>query len=112
MATAAVGVRGLRAVGATTLLDRVPVSWKRERDERRHVIGGLVFGVGWTLAATCPGPVAAQVGRGQLSAVFTITGILGGVALVDRVQQRRKIVQRAPTEIGRPEFPARQGGFS
>jgi len=42
-------------------------------------------GIGWSLAGTCPDPVAAQLGRGQLASVFTIAGVLMGVLAAGRV---------------------------
>lgn len=41
--------------------------------------GGVIFGVGWAITGACPGIALVQVGQGQLAAVFTLLGILGGV---------------------------------
>ena len=90
MVTAAIGVRVLRIVNARTLLDQRPVAWTVQAARRRHVIGSVVFGMGWGIAGTCPGPIAAQLGRGQLAAVFTITGVLAGIALHDQMRARRE----------------------
>lgn len=40
--------------------------------------GGLLFGVGWAIAGTCPGTALAQLGEGHLVALFTFAGILLG----------------------------------
>jgi len=43
-----------------------------------QVVGGLLFGVGMTLAGACPGTVMAQVGAGYKDAWFVLVGgILG-----------------------------------
>jgi uncharacterized membrane protein YedE/YeeE len=86
MATAAVGVRMLRRGGVRAVVDWRPIGWTIQPVRSRHVIGSVVFGMGWSLAGTCPGPLAAQLGRGQLSAVFTIAGLFAGIALHDRVR--------------------------
>lgn len=54
-------------------------AFPRERVERRHVVGSLVFGLGWGVADACPGPIATQIGQGIPWAVFTFAGMLGGV---------------------------------
>ena len=43
-----------------------------------HVVGSLIFGVGWAVADACPGPIATQVGQGVLWSLFTITGVVAG----------------------------------
>jgi uncharacterized protein len=55
------------------------LTFPRERVERRHVAGSLLFGLGWGVADACPGPIATQIGQGIPWAVFTFAGMLGGV---------------------------------
>jgi uncharacterized membrane protein YedE/YeeE len=94
MATAAVGARLLRRLGARSLLG-APVAWTLTRPSPNHVYGSLLFGVGWGIAGTCPGPVAAQLGRGQASALFTVAGVLAGVALFGYAKARSERGHRA-----------------
>ena len=61
---AQVGQRLLRRRRAHALLTGAPVSWTAERPGRRHVVGSLLFGVGWGVADACPGRFATQVGQG------------------------------------------------
>jgi len=96
MVTAAVGVRALRIFNVRALLHDVPITWSVQSVRRRHVIGSVVFGVGWAIAGTCPGPVAAQLGRGQIVAAFTIVGVLAGIALHDRVSIPRESDLKRP----------------
>ena len=49
---------------ARALLTHEPVRWSTLEPERRHVIGGRLFGLGWAMSSACPGPVAAQLGQG------------------------------------------------
>jgi uncharacterized protein len=62
---AAIGLRLLRAAGTRAVLTGDPIAWSPDRIERRHVVGSLLFGAGWSIAGTCPGPVAAMVGQGR-----------------------------------------------
>ena len=94
MLTAAIGVRLLRALNVRSVLDHAPVAWTTQSPRRQHVVGGVVFGIGWSLAGTCPGPVAAQLGRGQIAAVFTIIGLLSGIRIHDVLRSRRGSITR------------------
>ncbi len=40
--------------------------------------GGFLFGLGWFVTGTCPGPIYAQLGGGEFFAVFTLAGALAG----------------------------------
>lgn len=50
--------------------------------------GGFLFGVGWFITGTCPGPVYAQLGGGEFFAVFTLIGALAGVYAFAAVKPR------------------------
>jgi uncharacterized protein len=97
MVTAAIGARLLRAFGVRSLLDAAPIAWTTQPPRRKHIVGSVLFGIGWSLAGTCPGPVAAQLGRGQLAALFTIGGLLTGIHVHDRIRIRRGAVISAVT---------------
>ena len=40
--------------------------------------GGFLFGLGWFITGTCPGPIYAQLGGGEFFAIFTLIGALAG----------------------------------
>ena len=67
------------------MLTGEPVAWSPSAPRRRHVVGSLIFGVGWAVADACPGPIATQVGQGVLWSLFTITGVVIGMVLFLRV---------------------------
>src|SRR6478609_2186537 len=86
----AIGARLLRALHVRSVLDAAPIAWTTQPPQRKHVAGSVLFGIGWSLAGTCPGPVAAQLGRGQFAALFTIGGLLAGIVVHDRIRVRRE----------------------
>lgn len=45
---------------------------------RRHITGGLVFGVGWGLAGVCPGAALASLGAGNWPMLAGLLGMLLG----------------------------------
>ena len=69
-------------------MTRERISWTTARPERHHVVGSAIFGVGWGIANTCPGPVAAQLGQGAFWSVLTIAGIFAGIRLREYVAAR------------------------
>jgi uncharacterized membrane protein YedE/YeeE len=93
--SAAIGVRLLRAAGVKSLVGGEPLSWTPTRPGRHHFYGSLLFGLGWGVAGTCPGPIAAQLGRGQWAALFTVAGVFAGVALFGYLKERREQLHHA-----------------
>ena len=43
-----------------------------------NTLGGLLFGVGFALAAYCPGTSAAALGQGNYDALAVMLGLMGG----------------------------------
>jgi uncharacterized membrane protein YedE/YeeE len=84
--TASAGVWLLRRRGARALLTGERIDWKPEPPQRRHVVGSVLFGIGWALADACPGPIATQVGQGIAWSLFTIAGVVAGIWLFLRRQ--------------------------
>lgn len=90
---AAVGARLLRANNFRALATGEAVAWSIEKPQTRHVFGSALFGAGWSLAATCPGPVAVMIGQGRLSGLFAAAGIVIGVTL-QAMWQRASTAQK------------------
>jgi hypothetical protein len=76
---ATVGVSLLRRRSVRAVFVRRPVSWASQTPARRHIVGSLIFGVGWGISDACPGPIATQIGQGIGWAVFTLAGVVIGV---------------------------------
>lgn len=51
-------------------------------------MGGFLFGLGWFVTGTCPGPIYAQLGAGEAWALFTLAGALLGAYLYARLRPR------------------------
>lgn len=52
------------------------------------IIGGTLFGMGWAITGACPGPIYAQIGSGNLLAIVTFIGALGGMFLYAVLQPK------------------------
>jgi len=58
-----------------------PLRVHRPPLSRDTVLGALVFGTGWAIAGTCPGPAIAMVATGSLPGLFVMAGIVAGTVL-------------------------------
>ena len=77
--TALVLTRLAKAVGMKTVNgDDFHVPRKELGRGTRYWAGGTVFGLGWAVSGTCPGPLFAVVGAGTLSFLLAIAGALFG----------------------------------
>jgi uncharacterized membrane protein YedE/YeeE len=83
--TAAVGSHVLRATGQRPLVTGESIGWTTSRVQRRHVAGSAIFGAGWSVACTCPGPIAAMVGQGRLTGLIVGAGLIAGIAVQRRL---------------------------
>ena len=88
VATAAIGLRLLRRERR--------VAWTTERPARRHIVGSLVFGLGWGVADACPGSIATQLGQGIGWGVWTLAGVLIGVYLFLRKHEETEPASDSP----------------
>lgn len=57
--------------------------------DRRLVLGGLVFGIGWGLAGFCPGPALVALGMGQAKAAVFVLAMLAGMGIFEWLERRR-----------------------
>jgi uncharacterized membrane protein YedE/YeeE len=60
-----------------------PLKIRRLSIQRRHIIGGILFGVGWAITGTCPAVSAAQLGSGMLCGLIVMIGLFCGTLLRD-----------------------------
>ena len=47
------------------------------------IIGGVLFGIGWAITGSCPGPIYAQIGSGELVALSTLIGAVVGASIFE-----------------------------
>ena len=59
-------------IGETIHVEPKKKGWKR------NLFGGIVFGLGWALAGTCPGPMFVLLGMGIFSILVVILGAFLG----------------------------------
>jgi uncharacterized membrane protein YedE/YeeE len=58
-----------------------PVEIERKAMHGGNIVGGLLFGVGWSIAGMCPGPILVNIGEGKIYALAALAGALAGAGL-------------------------------
>lgn len=92
------GSLALRRIRARAFVTREPITWTVARPERRHVVGSVIFGCGWAISSSCPGPIATQIATGLWWSGLTAGGIALGIVLffASREWQTRRLATPHP----------------
>ena len=59
-------------------LDGEPVTIIKKKFNLGIVFGSMIFGIGWAMTGTCPGPIYVQIGSGLSIAILTLISALLG----------------------------------
>lgn len=84
-------------------LGGAPIAVDLKGLNRGTVVGGLLFGVGWSIAGMCPGPILVNIGEGKLYALAALAGALTGAGLFGALYERlRGAFSLPPISAARP----------
>ena len=76
--TGLIGIQIMKRTAAKDINGQNIVLADKEKGMARYAFGGLIFGLGWALVGTCPGPVFILIGAGFISVVIILVGALAG----------------------------------
>jgi uncharacterized membrane protein YedE/YeeE len=65
-----------------------PIEIELKPLNRGTIVGGLLFGVGWSMAGMCPGPIFVNIGEGKLYALAALAGALTGAGIFGALYER------------------------
>lgn len=57
--------------------------------DKRLIIGGLSFGIGWGIAGFCPGPGLVALGAGEIKAAVFVVSMVAGMAVFELIERQR-----------------------
>lgn len=60
----------------------------KEEGSMRYWIGGLLFGLGWGLVGSCPGPIFILIGAGFLPVILVLVGALLGTFIYGLIKDK------------------------
>ena len=84
MTAVVTGIIGIQIINRKKLKDIKgnPIDIQdKEEGSARYWIGGTIFGIGWALVGTCPGPVFILLGAGFISVGIILIGATFGTFL-------------------------------
>jgi len=82
-------------------LGGAPIHIERKPSHRGNIVGGILFGIGWSLAGMCPGPILVNIGEGKIYALAALAGALTGTAVFGRSYQfLRRPLRLPPILVG------------
>jgi uncharacterized membrane protein YedE/YeeE len=94
VAITAPGIWLIKRRGRTLLGTRVEIELKALH--RGNVAGGALFGIGWSIAGMCPGPILVNIGEGKVYALAALAGALVGAASFGALYQALQRPFRLP----------------
>jgi uncharacterized membrane protein YedE/YeeE len=94
VAITAPGIWFIKRYGRTAL--GRPIAIELKPRHRGNVVGGLLFGIGWSMAGMCPGPIFVNIGEGKIYALAALAGALAGAGLFGAIYTRIQSVFRLP----------------
>jgi uncharacterized membrane protein YedE/YeeE len=101
VAITAPGLWLVKRMGRTAFGNPITAGVKRLRLHPGNVAGGLLFGVGWSMAGMCPGPIFVNIGEGKIYALAALAGALTGTALFGATYPRlRNALALPPLAVG------------
>ena len=85
------GVIGLQLIKRYKIKDNsgLPINIiEKERGFWRYIIGGSMFGLGWALVGSCPGPIFILLGTGTYAIAVVLIGALLGTYIYGLVKDK------------------------
>ncbi|MBI2892459.1 MAG: YeeE/YedE family protein [Deltaproteobacteria bacterium] len=70
-----------------TLLGR-PISVAPKPRHPGNLLGGILFGAGWSITGMCPGPIFVSIGEGKIYALAALAGALVGAGMFGALYPR------------------------
>ena len=81
-----------------------PIAIERKPLHRGNVAGGLLFGIGWSMAGMCPGPILVNIGEGKIYALAALAGALIGAGVFGAIYERvQGVFGLPPLSVGTGE---------
>lgn len=60
----------------------------KDKSFSRYLFGGIIFGLGWALAGSCPGPMFVLLGAGYVPILIVILSAVLGTFIYGLVQRK------------------------
>lgn len=88
IATGVIGIQIIKRNNVRDIKGEPIVIPDKEKGSARYWVGGLLFGLGWGLVGSCPGPIFILIGAGFYPVVVILLGALIGTFLYGLLKDR------------------------
>jgi uncharacterized membrane protein YedE/YeeE len=88
IATGLIGIQIIKRTKSNDIKGNAIVIPDKEKGSFRYWVGGLFFGLGWSLVGACPGPIFILIGAGIFPVVLILLGALLGTFLYGLLKDR------------------------
>jgi uncharacterized membrane protein YedE/YeeE len=75
------GVAAIKKFGLRDFQGNPIIFYPKEKAVIRYLAGGTIFGLGWALTGSCPGPVVVNIGYGYLAMIIVFLFAVAGTYL-------------------------------
>ena len=79
--TGVIGVQIIKRRNMKDITGQPIVIADKEKGFTGYIVGGIIFGLGWGLVGTCPGPIYILIGAGFWGIGVVLLGALAGTFL-------------------------------
>jgi uncharacterized membrane protein YedE/YeeE len=87
----ATGIVGIQIIKRKNIRDikGLPIEiQEKPKGNARYYIGGILFGLGWALVGSCPGPIFILIGAGFMPVVIVLIGALIGTFIYGALKSK------------------------
>ena len=60
----------------------------KQKSTTRYLSGGIIFGLGWALCGSCPGPIVVNIGYGYLSMIIVFLFAIAGTLVYGMIRNK------------------------
>ena len=64
------------------------IIFSKKTFDKGHVIGGVIFGLGWAVTGACPGPLYTQIGTGATVVSVTLLSAIAGTWIYGKFRDK------------------------
>lgn len=86
--TGLVGIQFIKRKKSKDIKGNPIVIQDKEKGNLRYWIGGILFGLGWALVGSCPGPIFILLGAGFLSIGIVLIGAILGTFIYGVIKDK------------------------
>ena len=82
------GIQIIKRKNYTSFFGQKILFSSKEKSFARYMYGGILFGLGWALTGSCPGPIYTLIGAGYFSLLVVLAGALLGTFLYGLLRKK------------------------